>query len=55
VMIPHAAEWRYGSEGPAMPWYNSVHLIRQGRQGDWMPVLDAVAAELDRRAAGAGR
>lgn len=49
VMIPSVAEWRYGLTGETMPWYRSVRLIRQKTAGEWTPVVEAVAAELDRR------
>jgi tetratricopeptide (TPR) repeat protein len=50
VMIPHVAEWRYGTDGETMPWYNSVRLIRQSKVDDWTTVVETVGAELDARA-----
>ena len=35
VLLPMDPIWRYGYEGSAMPWYNSVELFRQGILGDW--------------------
>ena len=51
ALLPFCPEWRYGVEGDTMPWYESVRLFRQKRDGDWAPVLAAVGAALDRRAA----
>jgi len=47
VMVPFAPEWRYGCEGPSMPWYGSVRLVRQPQPDDWDSVLRAIGAELD--------
>ncbi|MBC7802344.1 MAG: tetratricopeptide repeat protein [Candidatus Parcubacteria bacterium] len=51
VMAPFSPSWRYGFSGESMPWYPSVKLFRQPAYGAWRPVLEAVAAELDARAA----
>jgi tetratricopeptide (TPR) repeat protein len=42
VMTPFVPEWRYLADGEAMPWYRSVHLIRQARRGDWSDVFARV-------------
>jgi tetratricopeptide (TPR) repeat protein len=46
VLVPVAAEWRYGAAGDGMPWYPSVQLFRQTRAGEWSDVLERVVAEL---------
>jgi tetratricopeptide (TPR) repeat protein len=46
VMVPFGSDWRYGAEGSRMPWYPSVHLVRQSRIGDWSEVLERVARRL---------
>jgi tetratricopeptide (TPR) repeat protein len=46
VMVPHAAEWRYGAVGESMLWYPSVRLLRQPAPGDWDAVLAALRREL---------
>jgi Flp pilus assembly protein TadD len=46
VMVPHVAEWRYGSVGEAMPWYGSVRLVRQDAGRDWAPVIARIAAQI---------
>jgi hypothetical protein len=48
VMVPFAAEWRYGDEGDAMPWYPSLRLLRQRRPLDWRPVVDSLRPRLAR-------
>ena len=35
-------EWRWGLEGKRTAWYNSVHLFRQPRNGDWTAVIQAM-------------
>jgi hypothetical protein len=46
ALIPAAPEWRYGASGGVMPWYPSARLIRQARLGDWDPVVQTVAVDL---------
>jgi hypothetical protein len=46
VMVPYAAEWRYGAAGGDMPWYPSVRLLRQRAPGDWADLLERVKDEL---------
>jgi tetratricopeptide (TPR) repeat protein len=43
TLVPHHPEWRYGTRGPAMPWYRSVRLFRQPEPNAWEPVLQQVA------------
>lgn len=33
--VPTTSQWRYGSEGDRMPWYNSVRLFRQRKEWDF--------------------
>ena len=47
VMIPQSPEWRYGTAGPAMPWYASLRLFRQREAGDWAPVIGEIGRALD--------
>jgi ADP-heptose:LPS heptosyltransferase len=46
VLVPFAAEWRYGDDGDTMPWYPSVRLFRQPRPLDWLPVVEALRGRL---------
>jgi hypothetical protein len=50
VMVPFAAEWRYGASGEAMPWYPTVRLLRQSRPGRWDDVMSRIPAALERLA-----
>jgi hypothetical protein len=44
VLLPYAADWRWGSDRPDSPWYRTVHLLRQPRRGDWeTPMQEAIA------------
>lgn len=40
VMVCDVPSWRYGVKTEKMPWYNSVHLIRQKRGESWDSVID---------------
>ena len=45
VMLPVGPDWRWQTERSDSPWYPSLRLYRQRRQGDWSaPFADAAAA-----------
>jgi len=53
ILLPHAADWRWGIGGDRTAWYASARLFRQPRTGDWPAVVEAVGRALDGlRAAG---
>lgn len=43
ALLPQYTEWRYLRRGSQMPWYGSVHLIRQARKAAWAPVIAGAA------------
>ena len=46
ILIDAAPEWRWMLESPTTPWYPSARLFRQRRVGEWAPVFERMAAEL---------
>jgi Tfp pilus assembly protein PilF len=46
VLLPFSADWRWMTSGEDSPWYASVRLFRQPRQGDWEAVIERVRCEL---------
>ncbi len=53
VMLPAAPDWRWLRAGDRSPWYPTMRLFRQDRDGDWTGVVDRVARALAERAAAA--
>lgn len=46
VMLNLAPDWRYHLERSDNPWYPTMRLYRQAREGDWAPVVERVAEDL---------
>jgi tetratricopeptide (TPR) repeat protein len=44
VLVPRHPNWRYGLDGPTVPWYPSLSLMRQDQAGDWQAPLKQAAA-----------
>lgn len=39
-LVPSRPSWRYGMTAETMPWYRSVHLIRQAKDEPWQSVVE---------------
>jgi len=48
ALLSAAPEWRWLLERSDSPWYPTVRLFRQKHKGQWGPVFQQVAAELQR-------
>ena len=46
LLLKHRADWRWMERREDTPWYPSMRLFRQGRDGDWTGLLQRVALEL---------
>jgi hypothetical protein len=44
LLIARQADWRWMRDRADSPWYASLRLFRQQRQGDWAPVIAGVVA-----------
>jgi len=51
LFLPFAPDWRWMMTRNDSPWYPTVQLFRQGRVGDWKPVLQQIEAQLAETAA----
>lgn len=49
TLLARVADWRWGRDGETTPWYPSMRLFRQDRQGDWAGVVDRVVSALRQR------
>jgi hypothetical protein len=47
VLLKKEADWRWMAGRDDSPWYPTVRLFRQPREGDWDCVVDEVARALD--------
>jgi tetratricopeptide (TPR) repeat protein len=50
VLTAHAPDWRYHLGRDDQPWYPTMRLFRQERDGDWSGAIAKAAEELGRRA-----
>ena len=48
TLLPARADWRWLERRDDTPWYPSMRLFRQERQGEWDSVLERVTGELRR-------
>ena len=55
VLLPWAADWRWGRDTPRCRWYPDAELFRQPAPGDWQTVVAAVRDALAALAARPGR
>ena len=49
VLLPYAPDWRWLLNREDSPWYPSMRLFRQPRQGDWQSVVDRIGRHLVER------
>jgi hypothetical protein len=48
IILPWVADWRWLQDREDSPWYPTARLFRQTEPGDWAPVIERVAAEIQR-------
>ena len=48
ILLPHFPDWRWMLDRDDSPWYPTARLWRQPAPRDWISVLDAIRAELER-------
>jgi hypothetical protein len=46
VLLSTVPDWRYQLEGDTTPWYPTMRLFRQTRDGDWPGVIARAAQAL---------
>jgi tetratricopeptide (TPR) repeat protein len=46
TLLPYLADWRWLVNRSDTPWYPTMRLFRQPRQGEWGEVLDCVAKRI---------
>jgi ADP-heptose:LPS heptosyltransferase len=47
ALLPYACDWRWLLNREDSPWYPSMRLFRQTKNGDWNSVLQGVASALE--------
>ena len=55
IVLPYAPDWRWLLNRDDSPWYPSARLYRQTQPGQWGPVLERVAPDLQQVFAAAGQ
>src|SRR5688572_13081133 len=48
TLLQENADWRWMDQREDSPWYPTMRLFRQERQGDWTTVVDRVTTALER-------
>jgi tetratricopeptide (TPR) repeat protein len=46
VLLPFAPDWRWTIDQEISPWYQSLHLLRQHKPGQWGQVLSSFFAKI---------
>lgn len=46
TLVPSRPSWRYMAKGDRLPWYNSVKVYRQERDGDWRGPINRISRDL---------
>ncbi|OQA34896.1 MAG: hypothetical protein BWY54_00781 [Candidatus Dependentiae bacterium ADurb.Bin331] len=46
VLLPAAADWRYMVNRTDSPWYPTMKLFRQSKNGDWNSVIEQIRNEM---------
>lgn len=52
ILLPYSPDWRWLLDRDDSPWYPSVKLFRQTREGDWLDVFKRVHAALEKMKSG---
>ncbi len=52
LLLPKNAEWRWMEGGDDSPWYPTMRIFRQGREGEWADVIGRVRSALQARMRG---
>ncbi|HEY3579817.1 MAG TPA: hypothetical protein VGK82_04710 [Pyrinomonadaceae bacterium] len=46
TLLPFEPDWRWMRDRSDTPWYPTMRLFRQQREGDWNPIVEALLIEL---------
>jgi len=47
TLLPYSPDWRWLLERKDSPWYTMMKLYRQTNPGDWLEVIQRMAANLN--------
>jgi hypothetical protein len=48
LLLQHQADWRWMRARTDSPWYPTMRIFRQPRPGDWAPMVEMLASELEK-------
>lgn len=43
LLLPYSSEWRWFTDTKQTPWYRSITIFRQPKEGDWESILKQIA------------
>lgn len=49
LLLPYSGDWRWLENRADSPWYPGLTLYRQKMPGQWLPLVETLARDLDRR------
>jgi hypothetical protein len=55
LLLPFSADWRWLMNREDSPWYDSIRIFRQEKEGEWEPVFKRVKAALIETISGSPR
>ena len=47
LLLPYTSEWRWFDDKKTTPWYNSIEIFKQTKNGDWLAVINEIVEKIN--------